>query len=142
MKKLLVILFLSLFLISNSYGDENRYSDYKSKLSIASSDEKFEILKEISFALEFENDILSSCVSYIKMWKEIKGETCERAFKRIGGIKNLLDVQVSSEYKSSFKEISKKIDEYKLNKLMNETFKNNSALTDTFSKLNFLLKNL
>ena len=142
MKKLFVILFLSLLLISNSYGNENRYSDYKSKLSIASSDEKFEILKEISFALEFENDILSSCVSYIKMWKEIKGETCERAFKRIGGIKNLLDVQVSSEYKSSFKEISKKIDEYKLNKLMNETSKNNSALTDTFTKLNFLIKNL
>ena len=98
--------------------------------------------KEISFALEFENDILSSCVSYIKMWKEIKGEMCERAFERINGIKNLLDVQASSEYKSSFKEISKKIDEYKLNKLMNETSKNNSALTDTFSKLNFLLKNL
>ena len=47
-----------------------------------------------------------------------------------------------SDYTQNKNKDNKKIDEYKLNKLMNETSKNNSALTDTFSKLNFLLKNL
>ena len=142
MKKLFVTLFLSLLLIGNSFSDENRYKDYKPKLSAASTDQKFAILKEISFALEFEDDVISSCVGYIKMWKETKGEMCEKAFNRLKGIMNLREIMVSSEYKSSFIEISKKIDKFKLNQLMNETEKNSSALNENLSKLSFLIKNL
>ena len=142
MKKLFVTLFLSLLLIGNSFSDENRYKDYKPKLSAASTDQKFAILKEISFALEFEDDVISSCVGYIKMWKETKGEMCEKAFKRLNGVMNLMNILGSSEYKSSFIEVSKKIDKLKLNKLQNETEKNSSSLTDSLTKLNFLVKNL
>ena len=142
MKKLLAIVVLSLLWSGNAFSDDNRYNDYKSKLSSASTDQKFAIIKEISFALEFENDVISSCVSYIKMWKETKGEMCEKAFKRLKGVVNLLDILSSTEYKSSFIEISKKIDKFKLNQLMNETEKNSSALNENLSKLSFLVKNL
>jgi hypothetical protein len=142
MKKLFAIIILSLLFINSAFGDDNRYKDYKSKLLSASSDQKFAIIKEISFALEFENDVISSCVSYIKMRKETKGEMCEKAFKRLKGVVNLLDIISSTEYKSSFIEISKKIDKFKLNQLMNETEKNNSALNENLSKLSFLVKNL
>ena len=81
MKKLFVTLFLSLLLISNSFSDENRYKDYKPKLSAASTDQKFAILKEISFALEFEDDVISSCVGYIKMWKETNEKCVKKHFK-------------------------------------------------------------
>ena len=70
-------LIIFLFLISttgNSYSNDERYKDYKSKLSAASTDQKYLILKEINFALDFENDVISSCVGYIKMWKETKGK--------------------------------------------------------------------
>ena len=142
MKKLLGIVVLGLLLSGNAFSDDNRYNDYKSKLSSASTDQKFAIIKEISFALEFENNVISSCVSYIKMWKETKGEMCEKAFKRLKGVVNLLDILSSTEYKSSFIEISKKIDKFKLNQLMNETEKNSSALNENLSKLSFLVKNL
>ena len=142
MKKLLAIVVLGFLWSGNAFSDDNRYNDYKSKLSSASTDQKFAIIKEISFALEFENDVISSCVSYIKMWKETKGEMCEKAFKRLKGIMNLREIMVSSEYKSSFIEISKKIDKFKLNQLMNETEKNSSALNENLSKLSFLIKNL
>ena len=142
MKKLLAIVVLGLLWSGNAFSDDNRYNDYKSKLSSASTDQKFAIIKEISFALEFENDVISSCVSYIKMWKETKGEMCEKAFKRLKGVVNLLDILSSTEYKSSFIEISKKIDKFKLNQLMNETEKNSSALNENLSKLSFLVKNL
>ena len=69
MKKLLGIVVLGLLLSGNAFSNDNRYKDYKAKLSAGSSEEKFTILKEISFALEFENDVISSCVGYIKMWK-------------------------------------------------------------------------
>jgi len=123
MKKLLVIIVLGLLWSGNAFGDDNRYKDYKSKLSSSSTEQKFAILKEISFALDFENDIISSCVGYIKMWKETKGEMCEKALKRLNGITNLMNILGSSEYKSSFIEVSKKIDKFKLNQLMNETEK-------------------
>ena len=143
MKKLLsMILVLGLLFSNSGFGDDNRYKDYKSKLSSASTDQKFEIIKEISFALNFENDVISSCVSYIRMWKETKGEICKKAFKRLKGIRNLMDIVSSSEYTSSFMEISKKIDSFKLNKLMNETTKYSSALGENLSKLSFLVKNL
>ena len=142
MKKLLAIVVLGLLFSGNAFSDDNRYKDYKSKLSSASTDQKFAIIKEISFALEFENNVISSCVSYIKMWKETKGEMCEKAFNRLKGIMNLREIMVSSEYKSSFIEISKKIDKFKLNQLMNETEKNSSALNENLSKLSFLIKNL
>ena len=142
MKKLLAIVVLGFLWSGNAFSDDNRYNDYKSKLSSASTDQKFAIIKEISFALEFENDVISSCVSYIKMWKETKGEMCEKAFKRLKGVVNLLDILSSTEYKSSFIEISKKIDKFKLNQLMNETEKNSSALNENLSKLSFLVKNL
>ena len=142
MKKLLAIVVLGLLWSGNAFSDDNRYNDYKSKLSSASTDQKFAIIKEISFALEFENNVISSCVSYIKMWKETKGEMCEKAFKRLKGVVNLLDILSSTEYKSSFIEISKKIDKFKLNQLMNETEKNSSALNENLSKLSFLVKNL
>ena len=142
MKKLLAIVVLGFLWSGNAFSDDNRYNDYKSKLSSASTDQKFAIIKEISFALEFENDVISSCVSYIKMWKETKGEMCEKAFKRLKGVVNLLDILSSTEYKSSFIEISKKIDKFKLNQLMNETKKNSSALNENLSKLSFLIKNL
>ena len=142
MKKLLAIVVLGFLWSGNAFSDDNRYNDYKSKLSSASTDQKFAIIKEISFALEFENDVISSCVSYIKMWKETKGEMCEKAFKRLKGVVNLLDILSSTEYKSSFIEISKKIDKLKLNQLMNETEKNSSALNENLSKLSFLIKNL
>ena len=141
-KKLLAIVVLGLLLASNAFSDDNRYKDYKSKLSVASVEQKFAILKEISFALDFENDVISSCVGYIKMWKETKGEMCEKAFKRLNGIKNLVNILRSSEYKSSFIEVSKKVDKLKLIKLQNETKKNSSSLTDSLTKLNFLVKNL
>ena len=66
MKKLLAIVVLGFLWSGNAFSDDNRYNDYKSKLSSASTDQKFAIIKEISFALEFENDVISSCVSYIK----------------------------------------------------------------------------
>ena len=69
------------------------------------------------------------------MWKETKGEMCEKAFKRLKGVVNLLDILSSTEYKSSFIEISKKIDKFKLNQLMNETEKNSSQVK--ISKLIF-----
>ena len=142
MKKLFVTLFLSLFLIGNSFSDENRYKDYKPKLSAASTDQKFAILKEISFALEFEDDVISSCVGYIKMWKETKGEMCEKAFQRFQGIINLMDLLASNEYKSSIMETSKKIDKFKFDKLIKETERNSSSLSDNIAKLTFLMKNL
>ena len=142
MKKLLGIVVLGLLLSSNAFSNENRYNDYKSKLSVASTEQKFAILKEISFALEFENDVISSCVGYIKMWKETKGEMCKKAFERLNGIMNLMDVLGSSEYKSSFIEVSSKINKLKLNQLQNETEKNSSSLADNLTKLNFLVQNL
>ena len=142
MRKLLTITVLGLFLANNAFSDDNRYKDYKSKLSAATVEQKFAILKEISFALDFENDVISSCVGYIKMWKETKGEMCDKAFKRLKGIMNLLDLFSSSEYKSSFIEVSKKIDKFKLDQLMKETEKNSSSLNDSLAKLNFLIKNL
>ena len=142
MKKLLGIVVLGLLLSSNAFSNENRYNDYKSKLSVASTEQKFAILKEISFALEFENDVISSCVGYIKMWKETKGEMCKKAFERLNGTMNLIDVLGSSEYKSSFIEVSSKINKLKLNQLQNETEKNSSSLADNLTKLNFLVQNL
>ena len=56
-------LIIFLFLISttgNSYSNDQRYKNYKSKLSAASIDQKYLILKEINFALDFENDVISS----------------------------------------------------------------------------------
>ena len=141
-KKLLAITVLGLLLANNSFGDDNRYKDYKSKLSLASTEQKFIILKEISFALGFENDFISSCVIYIKIQKKIKGQTCEKAFKRLNGVMNLLNIISSTEYKNSFKEVAQKINKFKLNQLMNETEKNSSALSANLSKLNFLVKNL
>ena len=142
MKKLLGIVFIYFLWTTISFSDENRYNDYKSKLSSASTEQKFVILKEISFALEFENDVISSCVGYIKLWKDIKGEICKKAIERLNGIMNLLGVLGSSEYKSSFIEVYNKIDKVKLNKLQNETEKNNSSLSDNLAKLNFLVQNL
>ena len=142
MKKLLGIVVLGLLLSGNAFSNDNRYKDYKAKLSAGSSEEKFMILKEISFALEFENDVISSCVGYIKMWKETKGEMCKKAFERFNGIMNLMDVLGSSEYKISFTEVSNKIDQLKLKQLQNETENNSSSLTDSLSKLNFLVQNL
>ena len=142
MKKLLGIVVIYFLWTSISFSDENRYNDYKSKLSSASTEQKFVILKEISFALEFENDVISSCVGYIKLWKDIKGEICKKAIERLNGIMNLLGVLGSSEYKSSFIEVYNKIDKVKLNKLQNETEKNNSSLSDNLAKLNFLVQNL
>ncbi len=142
MKKLLGIVVIYFICTTISFSDENRYNDYKSKLSSASTEQKFVILKEISFALEFENDVISSCVGYIKLWKDIKGEICKKAIERLNGIMNLLGVLGSSEYKSSFIEVYKKIDKVKLNKLQNETEKNNSSLSDNLAKLNFLVQNL
>ncbi len=142
MKKLLGIVVICFLWTTISFSDENRYNDYKSKLSSASTEQKFVILKEISFALEFENDVISSCVGYIKMWKDIKGEICKKAIERLNGIMNLLGVLGSSEYKSSFIEVYNKIDKVKLNKLQNETEKNNSSLSDNLAKLNFLVQNL
>ena len=142
MKKLLGIVVICFLWTNISFSDENRYNDYKSKLSSASTEQKFVILKEISFALEFENDVISSCVGYIKMWKDIKGEICKKAIERLNGIMNLLGVLGSSEYKSSFIEVYNKIDKVKLNKLQNETEKNNSSLSDNLAKLNFLVQNL
>tara|TARA_B100001057_G_C22437178_1_gene789695 strand:- start:253 stop:681 length:429 start_codon:yes stop_codon:yes gene_type:complete len=142
MKKLLGIVVIYFLWTTISFSDENRYNDYKSKLSSASTEQKFVILKEISFALEFENDVISSCVGYIKLWKDIKGEICKKAIERLNGIMNLLGVLGSSEYKSSFIEVYNKIDKVKLNKLQNETEKNNSSLSDNLAKLNFLVQNL
>ena len=142
MKKLLGIVVLGLLLSGNAFSNDNRYIDYNAKLSTGSSEEKFTILKEISFALEFENDVISSCVSYIKMWKETKGEMCKKAFERLNGIMNLMGVLGSSEYKSSFIEVSNKIDKFKLKQLQDETENNSSSLTDSLSKLNFLIQNL
>ena len=138
-------LIIFLFLISttgNSYGNEERYKDYKSKLSAASTDQKYLILKEINFALDFENDVISSCVGYIKMWKETKGKMCNKAFKRLKGIMNLMSILGSSEYKSSYTEVAKKVHNLKLDQLMKETEKNSIALTESLAKLNFLIKNL
>ena len=142
MKKLLGIIILSLLFSGNAFSDDNRYKDYKLKLSASSTEQKFTILKEISFALEFENDVISSCVSYIKMWKETKGEMCKKAIERLNGIMNLMGVLGSSEYKSSFIEVSNKIDKFKLKQLQDETENNSSSLTDSLSKLNFLIQNL
>ena len=142
MKKLLGIVVLSLLLSGNAFSDDNRYKDYKLKLSASSTEQKFTILKEISFALEFENDVISSCVSYIKMWKETKGEMCKKAIERLNGIMNLMGVLGSSEYKSSFIEVSNKIDKFKLKQLQDETENNSSSLTNSLSKLNFLIQNL
>lgn len=142
MKKLLGIIILSLLFSGNAFSDDNRYKDYKLKLSASSTEQKFTILKEISFALEFENDVISSCVSYIKMWKETKGEICVKAFERLKGILNLMDVLGSTEYKSSFIEVSNKIDKFKLKQLQNETENGSNSLTDNLSKLNFLVQNL
>ena len=142
MKKIIII-FLSIFLFFNyAQSDDLRYIDYKSKLLNVSVDQKYKILKEISFALEFENDIISSCVSYIKMWKEIKGEMCEKALGRMKGMMNLMDILQSEEYRNSFKEVFTKIDNYKVDKLMKETENNTENLTDNISKLTFLIKNL
>ena len=85
-----------------------------------------DILSHFTCNFDFENEVISSCVGYIKMWKETKGEMCEKAFKRLNGIMNLMNILGSSEYKSSFIEVSKKIDKLKLNKLQNETEKNSS----------------
>ena len=142
MKKLLGIVVLGFLLSGNAFSDDNRYKDYKLKLSASSTEQKFTILKEISFALEFENDVISSCVSYIKMWKETKGEMCKKAIERLNGIMNLMGVLGSSEYKSSFIEVSNKIDKFKLKQLQDETENNSSSLTDSLSKLNFLIQNL
>ena len=142
MKKLLGIVVLGLLLSGNAFSNDNRYIDYNAKLSTGSSEEKFTILKEISFALEFENDVISSCVGYIKMWKETKGEMCKKAFERLNGIMNLMDVLGSSEYKISFMEVSYKIDQLKFKQLQNETENNSNSLTDNLSKLNFLVQNL
>ena len=142
MKKLLGIIILSLLFSGNAISNDNRYKDYKLKLSASSIEQKFTILKEISFALEFENDVISSCVSYIKMWKETKGEICVKAFERLKGILNLMDVLGSTEYKSSFIEVSNKIDKFKLKQLQNETENGSNSLTDNLSKLNFLVQNL
>ena len=142
MKKLLAIVVLGLLWSGNAFSDDNRYNDYKSKLSSASTDQKFAIIKEISFALEFENDVISSCVSYIKMWKETKGEMCEKAFQRFQGIINLMDLLASNEYKSSIMETSKKIDKFKFDNLIKETERNSSSLSDNIAKLTFLMKNL
>lgn len=142
MKKLLGIIILSLLFSGNAISNDNRYKDYKLKLSASSTEQKFTILKEISFALEFENDVISSCVSYIKMWKETKGEICVKAFERLKGILNLMDVLGSTEYKSSFIEVSNKIDKFKLKQLQNETENGSNSLTDNLSKLNFLVQNL
>tara|TARA_B100000941_G_C28109707_1_gene352631 strand:+ start:64 stop:492 length:429 start_codon:yes stop_codon:yes gene_type:complete len=142
MKKIIII-FLSIFLFFNyAQSDDLRYTDYKSKLLNVSVDKKYKILKEISFALEFENDIISSCVSYIKMWKEIKSEMCEKALGRMKGMMNLMDILQSEEYRNSFKEVFTKIDNYKVDKLMKETENNTENLTDNISKLTFLIKNL
>ena len=142
MKKIIII-FLSIFLFFNyAQSDDLRYTDYKSKLLNVSVDKKYKILKEISFALEFENDIISSCVSYIKMWKEIKSEMCEKALSRMKGMMNLMDILQSEEYRNSFKEVFTKIDNYKVDKLMKETENNTENLTDNISKLTFLIKNL
>tara|TARA_B100001564_G_C20156743_1_gene453502 strand:+ start:7 stop:435 length:429 start_codon:yes stop_codon:yes gene_type:complete len=142
MKKLLGIVVLGLLLSGNAFSNDNRYKDYNEKLSAATSEQKFRILKEISFALEFENDVISSCVGYIKMWKETKGEMCKKAFERLNGIMNLMNLLGSSEYKSSFKDVSNKIDKLKVKQLQNETENNSSSLTDSLSKLNFLVQNL
>ena len=142
MKKLLGIVVLGLLLSGNAFSNDNRYKDYKAKLSAGSSEAKFTILKEISFALEFENDVISSCVGYIKMWKETNGEMCKKAFERLNGIMNLMDILGSSEYKISFMQVSNKIDQLKLKQLQNETENNSSSLTDSLSKLNFLVQNL
>ena len=133
---------LGLLISGNAFSNDNRYKDYKAKLSAGSFEQKFKILKEISFALEFENDVISSCVGYIKLWKDIKGEICKKAIERLNGIMNLLGVLGSSEHKSSFIEVYNKIDKVKLNKLQNETEKNNSSLSDNLAKLNFLVQNL
>lgn len=138
-------LIIFLFLISttgNSYSNDERYKDYKSKLSAASTDQKYLILKEINFALDFENDVISSCVGYIKMWKETKGKMCSKAFNRLKGITNLMAVLSSNEFKSSFREVAKKVNKLKLDQLMKETEKNSTALLDNISKLNFLIRNL
>ena len=142
MKKILEIVVLGLLLSGNAFSNDNRYKDYNEKLSAATSEQKFRILKEISFALEFENDVISSCVGYIKMWKETKGEMCKKAFERLNGIMNLMNLLGSSEYKSSFKDVSNKIDKLKVKQLQNETENNSSSLTDSLSKLNFLVQNL
>ena len=142
MKKLLGIIVLGLLLSGNAFSNDNRYKDYNAKLSTGSTEQKFMILKEISFALEFENDVISSCVSYIKMWKETKGEMCKKAFERLNGIMNLMGVLGSSEYKISFMQVSNKIDQLKLKQLQDETENNSSSLTDSLSKLNFLVQNL
>ena len=108
MKKLLAIMVLGLLLSGNAFSDDNRYKDYKSKLSTASVQQKFAILKEISFALDFENEVISSCVGYIKMWKETKGEMCEKAFKRLNGIMNLMNILPYHQLYITFQPLAKR----------------------------------
>ena len=67
---------------------------------------------------------------------------CKKAFERLNGIMNLMGVLGSSEYKISFMEVSNKIDQLKLKQLQNETENNSNSLTDSLSKLNFLVQNL
>ena len=67
---------------------------------------------------------------------------CSKAFKRLKGITNLMAVLGSNEFKSSFREVAKKVNKLKLDQLMKETEKNSTALLDNITKLNFLIRNL
>ena len=53
-----------------------------------------------------------------------------------------MDLLASNEYKSSIMETSKKIDKFKFDKLIKETERNSSSLSDNIAKLTFLMKNL
>ena len=149
MKKLSLYVFLVLMWCNFGFAEE-RYSELMKKSKTGKGDKIIEVLKESNFAYELEMSFAEECLYELKVLKEKGGKRCSKMMSRMDGVQNLLQILLEPNFKKEFLKIGEEFDSgkrsktefMKVEKMMSEHLRKQNKITEIYSNITFLFKNL